>query len=326
MEKKVVERKKGYTLFSKASTQKSLEKNKYIASGAHGNIYKYCLSNSKCLVVKKSYIDKRESKHINNQFDIKAFKHNVFIEYASMQLTNQLVLQKICPNFGLNYNHIVKERIGVCSDEYPYKSLLYNELIDGESYDKWVRKEHSTKEFYNAYFQIMAAVHSLQKYLNMVHLDLHSKNILVTKVKKGGYWKYKIDDTDYYIPNMGYIFYIIDFDQAWIPGTFKSWFIKEKYNKNKIHKGFDIMFLFRSTLHFSKSTKTFKDQVRTVINKLRKNEGFSDVMYDMYGKIFCKDNLWKHLRPADRHHIETYNLNKRFKKQSLPAALRFIPK
>ena len=138
-----------YNKLSKAPFH-TLSKKKFIASGAQGSVYKYCLVDNKdnsqiCinLIGKKSYIDYKEAKFVNDTFNEKALKINSFIEYAAMRLTNQLVLQNICPHFVLNYSREIKERRGACVDEYPYKQLLYNEFVDGISYDQWIRSEHT---------------------------------------------------------------------------------------------------------------------------------------------------------------------------------------
>jgi hypothetical protein len=328
MDERVSKRKILYKAFSSKNAIKHLEKKKYIASGAQGNVYKYCLTSktdrtNKCVVVKKSYIDYQESKFIDDKFNIKALKFNVFIEIAAMTLLNQLVLQNICPNFVLNYAYLTKERIGVCNDDYPYKSLLCNELIeDGYTFNLWVREEHSVEQYYNAYFQIVAAVYSMQKFFNMTHLDLHSKNILVKKVAKGGYWKYTIGDTEYCVPNLGYIFYINDFDQVWVPKTFKSRFIRQRYARKNIHKGFDIMFLFRSTLEFTTSTKAFKADIRKVIKGLRANEKFEEIIKNLWQEKYSIDNLWKFGKNGKL--IEAYDLSKSVDKKRVPQKLRFV--
>ena len=328
MDETVMKRKALFKIFSKKTNTKYLEKKKFIASGAQGNVFRYCLSKSgdqvkKCVAVKVSYIDERESKYIADVYSPKALSSNVFIECAAVQLVNQLVLQKISPHFILNYRHLIKERIGACRESYPNKAILYNELIEeGSTFNAWVREGHSISHFYNAYFQIITAVYAMQKYFKMMHLDLHSKNILVKKVPKGGYWKYRIGEHEYFVPNLGYIFYINDFDQVWIPNKFKSWFIRQRYSKKSIHKGFDIMFLFRSTLGFTTSPKEFRKDIRKAIKGLKNNAHFETIIHDLWGEKYQEDNLWKHGK--QRQLIETYDLNKTFKATSLVQELRFI--
>jgi len=78
---------------------------------------------------------------------------------------------------------------------------------------------HTTDEWYNAYFQIFSAIYVLQKKMKMFHSDLHWGNVLVTQSTHigsdaCGYWKYIIDGVTYYVPNMGYVFKVWDFGLA----------------------------------------------------------------------------------------------------------------
>jgi hypothetical protein len=331
MDYKVDFRKIFYNKLSKAPFN-ILTKKKFIASGAQGNVYKYCImdkDNSQLcinLIGKKSYIDYKEAKFINETFTEKGLKINSFIDYAAMKLTNQLVLQNICPHFVLNYNRDIKERRGACLDDYPYKQILYNEFIDGISYDQWIRSEHTLEEWYNAYFQITISVYALQKFYNMTHLDMHSKNILVKKVKKGGFWTYKIEDTTYYVPNLGYIFYINDFDQVWVPNKFKSWFIRQRYSSKTIHKAFDLMFLFKSSLHYSTSPKLFKQEIRKLIKTIKETGDFPKIIKKVWHDRYNKDNLWKYKikEPIESKLIEQYNFDKNLNKTKIPKELRHV--
>lgn len=327
MEDKLTKRKLMFKVFSNEKI-KLLGKKKYLASGSQGDVYKYCFTKpgqklEKCLVAKKVYTNIKESKYINDIFNKNALKYNVYIDIAVMTLTNQLVLQNICPNFVLNYSYSIKERVtGACKNDFPFKFTMYNELIDGSTFDSWVREHHSIDEFYNAYFQITVALYSLHKYFNMTHLDLHSKNILVKSVSKGGYWKYIINDTEYYVPNLGFIFYLNDFDQVWVPQVFNSWFIRQKYSKKRIHKGFDIMFLFRSTLHFSTSPKSFKADVRKLIKGLRNNTSFEEIILQIWGDRYKKQNTWKLL--DTKKQLQKYNLNLKLNKDNVPNELKHV--
>jgi hypothetical protein len=294
---------------------KKFNKKKLIGSGEQGGaVFKYCINDKDiCIAGKKSYINNKESIYIEDIFNINALKYSVFIEYAAMQLTNTLILQNISPHYALNYQIITKDRsIGPCITEYPYKVTFLNELIDGITYDTWTQQSHSKEELMNAYFQIIVAIYALQKFFNMTHLDLHAENILVKKVKKGGYWKYKIGDTEYFVPNLGYIFYIIDFGHAWIPGKFKSWFIRQRKNAKLIHKSYDLMTLFRVTLKNSKSLET-KAIIRTIIKKIRIGENYENLI----------KKYWKeYTLVVQTKIIDVYDFNKTINTKYLQKQLR----
>jgi len=291
------------------SDQKHFVKASVIGEGYQGKVYKYSKTETDdSIAVKKIYLDKKQSKFVNNYLDKKALKHGVFIELAAARLTNQLLLQNVSPNFVFNYVSCFSERTGICNDRYPYSSYYYNEFIQiSETYDDWVYKKHSSNEWYNVYFQIIVNIYILQKYFNMIHLDLHSGNILVKKIPKGGFWEYIIDDKSYKLPNLGYQLFIIDFGQAWIPNLFKTGYVKNP------HKAYDLQKLFRSTLNFSTSSKEFKTEIRNIIKRIKNEERFENIINDIWGKMYNKNNV---------KIIERYNTDIILKIERLPNILK----
>jgi len=328
MEYNIEYRKELYKEFSSKNVWKNLKKTKYISSGTVGDVYKYCIINNdkKCLVVKNSYLTNKESKYIDDTFSKKGLNISIFIEYASMQLTNELVLQNICPHYVLNYNRRIKERYSICSDEYPYKNIIYNELIENDNeyntFESWVQEYHTNITWYVAYFQIIVSIYAMLKYFNMSHFDLHSRNVLVKNVKKGGFYKYIIDNKEYYLPNIGYIFFINDYDQVWVPNKFKSQFSKTKYNLKNIYDGYDLMILFKSTLSFATTPDDVKKDIREIIIKLRQKKKFPDIIYKLFNNMFNIENLWKYKiknkKPIDIFDF-TKELNiKKIRKELMP--------
>lgn len=293
-------------------------KDKLLGSGGQGKVYRYCIK-GECkvegLAIKQMYLDKKEAKYVNNEYDAKALRFGTFIERASDMLLNELLKQKVTQNFVFTYKDEFEERDGVCSDIYPYKGYFFKEFIpNAQMYMNWVQEEHTLNVWYNAYFQITSAVYVLQKYFNMTHLDLHSENIMVRKVKKGGYWGYKINGKIYKVPNLGYIFYIIDFGHAYVPDTFKSWFVK-RYKK--IHRGFDIYQLFKSTLKMSTSPQTFKTKIRRMIKGFSDNQDFEYMIEDIFGEMY----ITKSVRSK---RIEMYDMDKHLDTEEVPKELRHI--
>jgi len=156
----------------------------------------------------------------------------------------------------------------------------------------------------------------------MTHLDLHSDNIIVKKVKKGGYWSYIIDGKLYKVPNLGYIFYICDFGHAWIPNNFKSWFISQKYKTKHIHKGFDIYQLFKSTMSFTTSPSKFRKDVRYVIKKLRTNNNFENIIEEIWGDQYVYNSSSKNINKIKAKSIDIYNLDQRLILTNIPKELQ----
>jgi hypothetical protein len=320
MENNVVKRKVLFNKFVKALSKNkkiNLVKTNLLGRGYQGVVYKYC-DKELCTAVKKMYLENRQVRYLKKPYTIQALKYENFIEIASMKLTNELVLQKICPNFILNYHSEYTPRDGICNDIYPYSSKYYNEYIDNvELYTEWVKKTHTISQWYNAYFQITIAIFCLQRHFNMIHLDLHSDNVLVRYVKPGGYWKYTINNVNYYVPNLGYIFYINDFGHAWIPSNFQSWIVRKKYKTKRVHKNFDIVKLFESTLQFSKSPINFKNKIRYMIKQLEGDSNFINII----------DEIWEDYKHIDKYkykRIETYDLDKKVDVKNIPKDLRHL--
>lgn len=297
--------------------KKMLTKGRVLGQGGQGKVYCYYKKNghkTDGVAVKRMYLDTKESKYVDDIFNAKAFRLGPFIELSTDILINEILQQNISQNFIFTYEYEFVERDGVCSDMYPFAGLFYKEYIDKvQTYTEWVKEEHDLNIWYSAYFQIISAVYVLKKYFNMTHLDLHSDNILVKKIKKGGYWAYIINNKLYKVPNYGYVFYIMDFGHAYIPNTFRSWLIKG-FSKKAIHKGFDIYQLFKSTLKISSSPPAFKKHVRLIIKQLQGKQPFETLIDEIWGE--------KYERSTSKLNIETYTLDKPLSTTQLPNQLR----
>lgn len=300
-------------------SDKHLPKSKILGRGGQGKVFESC-SNKKCLAVKKIYINWKLSEFFKDQFNPDALKDGIYIELLAGHLINQLILQGISPHFALNYawDYKERERASVCSDTYPYTMYHYNEIIQNTiTYTKWIQEIHSLKEWYNAYFQITVSIYVLQTFFNMTHFDLHSENILVQKVKKGGYFEYIIDGVSYKLPNLGFRLYIIDLGQAFIPKKFKSWYVKQEYSNRRLTKAFDIQFLFESTLELSTSPKEFKNEISQLIKDIDIKEHFASIIYDLWY------NKYETVKENSKL-IETYNLDKKLNTTDIPKDIKHL--
>lgn len=331
-----------------------LEKENRLGKGEHGVVHKgvlYTKDNQPyTLVIKKMYINEEDAVHIDKKkwYSKEALKIQSFIEVAACTMVTELVRQKMCPNFVMTYYYDFIERDGVCSDKYPYKGLLYNEWIPNLelfsifSDDKSRRKgREGVKEWFNAYFQILVAIHSMQKVFGMTHSDLHGNNILVAKIPKGGHWKYTIEGIDYYVPNLGYQFLLNDFDHAWIPGKMESWYTrkyKNQFNKKKL-KLVDPVRIFDEVLDISVAPKEVKDIIFMTMDLFKNVEmEVVDLIYTIFGSYFflteieeneseiskaCKkDPYFCYFQKLDTPLIDSYDLDKQFDKNSLPKELQ----
>jgi len=93
-------------------------------------------------------------------------------------------------------------------------SVFLTELASGDL-SKWSNKEkRSENEYKSCLFQLMAGLMVLQKYFQIITYDMKAENFLYHKVPSGGYWKYRINNVDYFVPNYGSLFIVNDFGTA----------------------------------------------------------------------------------------------------------------
>lgn len=90
---------------------------------------------------------------------------------------------------------------GWATKTYQKKGTNINEMVN--------RGIHSNKEWTNVLFQMMTGLAVLQINKTFIRNFNLENNVLVTDLTLRGqitnYWKYKIDDVDFYLPNLGYI-------------------------------------------------------------------------------------------------------------------------
>lgn len=282
-------------------TIKSFDKKSVLGEGEQGKVYKYCNSKKQekfCVAVKKIYLDEETSNHINKINSKQALKNTLFVELFANKLINRVLLENVSPNFVFFYNNHFEERSGVCYEDYPYSSYFYNEYIDSESFASWVYKKKSLKMLYNAFFQIITAIYTVQEQFCLQHLDMHSENILVKKIPKGGYFKYIINNIEYNIPNLGYLFIINDYGYAWIPNL----------KNRKKDKEYDVNFMLNDV----KSDIPVKivNDIKYIVKNLKSNKiKFADLINEIWGVMYEKP-------PKNSKLLEIYQPDKHIKLES----------
>jgi len=154
---------------------------------------------------------------------------SAWAEMAAYNFCSTLVLANICPNLPLLYKNFWCPKCTFVNKRIKGKKerpclLVVNELADGDLTGYIDNKPHvwSDELVKNCVFQIVAGLYALEKYYNMTHNDLHDGNILVHEIEPGGFWHYKVDEKNYYIPNLGYVFLLWDFGMAHVPGKIKG--------------------------------------------------------------------------------------------------------
>lgn len=325
---------------------------KVIGRGVEGTVYRSEIISTRKQVFKdvaiKTTVIKRSEYLLHTQpLSQIALRKSPYIEIAANLLVNELVLQKICPNFALSYGYNFFDS-GKKISGSRYCTVQYNEFIGSGTFTQWSQRRRTVHEWANAIFQILAALYAMNIHYSLIHNDFHGGNVLVQRVKPGGYWVYKIDGRDYYVPNLGYVFLIADYGFAWIPQfMYPGWYVKHKndtyrladdYNKTAItdisRQSLDVSNLLRA-IEFAEPDRTFQNvflntfasisELLTDIDLPQKHilsffYGSNKKNKELCGKwsSFCYSTK-KYVR-GER--IETYNLNKKVNKSRLPTELR----
>lgn len=260
-----------------------------------------------------------------------AFNKPSLMEMLTMTMTNQLILQNICPHYSMNYYWDVNST--------KKQLFMYNELANAGDYDDWATKKHSEEMWFNAFFQIFVGLYGLKKYFNMLHTDFHTNNILVHKVKPGGYWKYIIDGENYYVPNLGYIFLIHDFGFTWIPnGIGVRWHTQNMQKFSRLQKEFFDVNTFLESLWYDdyKTPKALKTvmiaEFEDILEPSRTRspnstkDNIGRKIADIYRGRYA-GNIDYRKKPKSGKKLETYSMDKEFSAAFLPRNLRqFVQK
>jgi len=306
------------------------ENKQEIEKGKEGTVYKTKLDNNQEIIIKninlnKILISKQVNKNILNKTprDINVLFNNLntFTEYPSLieiisfTLTNQLVFQKICPHFALNYYW---EYDTIDSENY---FIYYNEYINNSTLQEWSKTGRSEYEWINILIQIIFAIISLKKYYNMTHCDLYTKNILIQKIPPGGSWRYIINNKEYIIPNIGWVCLLNDFGFATIPDKlYVKWFYEKSIKKmqDKEYNLFDFNKLSHDLLsaqvfdNFIYSKNILLNSVRLIYNNN------TDILNDTYNLM----QYYIKTQNIDLSEIkETYNMDKQLNTSLLPTNL-----
>jgi hypothetical protein len=166
---------------------------------------------------------------------IKIIKKINVNELEILKKCNKIIKKTSIQNLPISYGYRLYNKNNI---EYMF---LYNELSHADA-EYWIKQNHTELEWKSFFFQLWFSLHTLQKYIKLVHNDLRLPNILYHTVLAGGYWKYIVDDIEYYVPNCGHVFYIWDYgsaesDQLATPPY------NLKYYKDKLDNNIDLIYV-----------------------------------------------------------------------------------
>jgi len=194
------------------------------------------------------------------------------------KITNKLIKKNICPNFVIMYGY----------DNLEQNILM--ERVDG-TLEYFLKNNYVDKIFISGLFQIIYSIMVLQKKIKTFHTNLVIKNIFYKKINTNiKYFKYIIDDTEYFVPTYGYLFMIGNFDKAQTIGLGNNPIFSNDLKKN------DIEFGINYNLDF--------DGIKLIVNKiLETNKKFNsmklifeskndirEILKDYFYKLFNGSN------------------------------------
>lgn len=172
---------------------------KFLNKGGSGKIFTSCIKDL-CFSIKSMNIYEFFLKKEN----IMNTRFNRWREIQVLKWSTELILAKKTQNLPLFYDY------QICWNKEMSFLLLYNELADG-TFKKWSLTSHNTNEWRNFLVQYLYVVYLMQKKYSFVHNDLTWDNILFLKTDANKTWKYSIDDIEFYVKDMGYVFVLWDF-------------------------------------------------------------------------------------------------------------------
>ena len=205
--------------------------------------------------------------------------------------------------------------------------LVVNELADGDLKTYLEKKIHiwHPELVTNCVFQICAGLYALEKFYDMTHNDLHYGNILVHEITPGGFWHYKIDGHNYYVPNLGYVFLLWDMGMAHIPGKIKGRPEFFTIDASPIPSETDIghiCAIMNDSLRRKKAQKYMGRRQHKLLGEIMKNEKRQQSVRDILDKYFRAYRT--RVKPKDEEILDSFNMdvNKASLKASHPAELR----
>jgi hypothetical protein len=252
----------GEQCYNVEKLKKYLNVGKLIGSGDWGNVYSaylnYFCSRYK-FAIKMSRISETDLKEPYSESSPSWYEF-----WLLKDIIKPLIEKKICPNLPLYIDTFLCNKCDfkIREKKQSHPCIITITEFANSDFKTFLLDSKNIKDkiIYSALFQIMAGLHAIQMSGQILNNDIKSANILVYNVKPGGYWKYRIQNINYYVPNYGKMFVLNDFG------------VSQLYDPN-------------FQLYSSKNTRVFNLGSRYAINM---NEKFSPVQAKYE---FIKDDL-----------------------------------
>ena len=257
---------------------------KEIGSGStHGAIY---LS---------SFRDKN-NKLLKYVVKVSPISYKTPVEIKNNEMVSNAVIKNLCPHFPISYGYALcmknnlrkssfkasKERDLTYNKDKEPKFLLsdkdyyvyLNELASGDlrTFNLNIELNENRKIAGNKIAQIFISLMFFYKTTGCYHCDAHDGNFLYHKIKEGGYYYYKIFGKDYYLPNLGYLWIVWDYEHA------KSLTDPISNHKVNLKMGYDFICIMPFLL-----TCCNKDETTIIKKKL-----FTPSETSLYNRVYNK--------------------------------------
>ena len=275
----------------------------FFKSGCNNTVYLKSIYNTLYVIKQIRYRKKYDGDDFNN------ILRRENLELFIIKLLSYFVINDICYHFVLPITVI---RGTDCSNikydkkKFFDKSLyVHTEYINYGDFLNLIETKRYNSTFYRIiFFQIIHTLAIIQKYFpGFKHNDMVPGNILIEKVNvHQKYIKYVFKNNTYFLPNIGFIVKIWDFEFATIPNLVENSYNIESnsYDNNYI----DLFCFFRSIFKKIKDKETLKFIKKNVLPKKKIKIGkysmlLEDIEYttpsklleNNYFKYFKKNNL-----------------------------------
>lgn len=191
-----------------------------IGKGSFGQVYRATLNtgHDDQLVIKEAYLtpEKRILKRATdkNQKWETIQKNSYPRENRMLDLVNQLLLSRRCPNFVYVYNMAMCDgcRVQRLFDKgRPASGSCYVTFMESADTDLDHVDLINFEEQLSVLYQLLIAVYAIHRYYAIWHRDIKTSNVFVQLIKPGGYFEYVIEGKTYYVKNAGVVAYLADF-------------------------------------------------------------------------------------------------------------------
>jgi len=172
--------------------------------------YNEVLENLKRIEILKPLFESKKS------FDIKKYYHKLIpiINDSNDLISSFTEVFLYTVSYSIYSQNVVNGLNIICLDtENDY--IVIMERGDGTLFELLIQEKEMIckEELKSIIFQLFAAITSMNKCLNIIHNDLHLKNIIYFQTNKE-FLHYKINNKIYKVPTFGKIFKIIDFGDS----------------------------------------------------------------------------------------------------------------